>query len=101
MDYGVSPARLAHCRITSGGNTEGEDAPVVAVLAREDVRNLLEAVHAAGSIGAEALMLALDELDLEPAQVDEFHRALDALQVEVIAASGDEPDLDESTQEMS
>ena len=72
------------------------------LLAREDVRNLLEAVQAAGSIDADALVLALDELDLEPAQMDEFHLVLDELSVEVVvagAAAG--PDLDESTREMS
>jgi RNA polymerase primary sigma factor len=61
-------------------------------------------VQAAGSISAEALALALDELDLEPAQADEFHRALDELNVEVVvavAASVAEPELDESTREMS
>src|SRR4051812_13002526 len=100
MDYGVWPALLADCHIASGGNTDREDALVVDVLVREDVRELLEAVQAAGSIGAEALVIALDELDLEPAQVDGFHRTLGELHVEVIAASVDEP-LDESTREMS
>jgi len=74
---------------------------VTDVLAHEDVRTLLDAAQAAGSIGADALALALDELDLEPAQVAEFHQALDELNVEVIAADVREPALDESTQEMS
>src|SRR4051794_12191027 len=102
MAYGALAPYQAHCYIASGGNTEGEDAPVTDVFAREDVRNLLEAAQAAGSLGVEALALALDELDLEPAQVDEFHRALEELHVEVIAVvSANEPALDESTQETS
>ncbi len=92
---------LAQCCIASGGNTVVEGAPISEVLAHEEVRNLLDAAQAVGSIGADALALALDELDLEPAQADEFHRALDELNVEVIAAAAAEPDLDESTQEMS
>ena len=75
--------------------------PVTDVLANEDVRILLDAAQAVGSIRADALALALDELDLEPAQVEELHRALDELNVEVIAADAREPELDESTQEMS
>jgi RNA polymerase primary sigma factor len=60
-------------------------------------------VQTAGSIDADALVLALDELELEPPQVDDFRRALEELNVEVVvaAASTHEPDLDESTQEMS
>jgi RNA polymerase primary sigma factor len=99
--YGHSRQRLAHCCIASGGNTGGEPAPVTGVLEHEEARTLLDTVQAAGSIDAEELALALDELDLEPAQVDEFHRALDELNVEVVSAAGTEPDLDETTQEMS
>jgi len=99
--YSHAPPRLAQCCIASGGNTAGESTPVTDVLAHDDVRNLLDAAQAAGSIGAEALALTLDELDLEPGQVEEFHRALDELNVEVIAADVREPALDESTQETS
>ena len=76
-------------------------AAVADVLAHEEVRNLLDAAQAAGSVDAEVLTLALDELDLEPAQVDEFHRALDELNVEVTIAGAAGPELDTSTQEMS
>ena len=80
----------------------GESARATDVLVRDDVRNLLDGLQAAGSIGAEELALALDGLDFEPAQVDEFRRALDELGVEVVvAASANEPDLDASAQEMS
>jgi RNA polymerase primary sigma factor len=65
-----------------------------------EVRNLLDAAQAAGSVDADALAFALEELDLEPAQLDEFHRALDESNVEVTSAEAG-PDLDESTHEMS
>ena len=37
-------------------------------------------------MSAEEIALALDELELEPGQIDEFYRALDELQVEVVDA---------------
>jgi RNA polymerase primary sigma factor len=69
---------------------------------RDDLRALIEAVQAAGGISADTLALALDELDLEPAEVDDFHRALDELNVEVaVAAAAAGPGLDDSAREMS
>jgi len=43
-----------------------------------------------GSVDADELALALDELDLEAAQLDEFYAALDEAQIAVVHA--DEPD---------
>jgi RNA polymerase primary sigma factor len=95
-------ALQAHCCIASGGNKGGQGATATAVLTRDDARDLLDAVQAAGSIEADALAHALDELDLEPAQADEFQRALDELNVEVVVrASAAQPELDESSHEMS
>ncbi len=98
--YGGLRVLLAHCSITSGGNTGVKDVPVSDVFAHAEVRTLLDALQLAGSIGDEELALALDELELEPLQVDEFHRALDELNIRVTAAV-DEPQLDETTREMS
>jgi RNA polymerase primary sigma factor len=97
--YGDTRQLLAVCGITSGGNTGVEGAPVTDLFAHAEARTLLEAVQAAGGIGAEELALALDELELEPAQVDEFHRALDELNIEVVLPA--ETPLDETTKEMS
>jgi RNA polymerase primary sigma factor len=94
--YGGFPVCLAHCCITSGGNTGVEGAPVTDVFAHEEARSLLAAAQIAGSIDAGTLALALDELDFEPTQVDEFHRALDELNVVVTTSDGDVPDLDET-----
>src|SRR5213075_3469436 len=98
--YGGPAEVLAQCGIASGGNKGVEGAPVTDVLAHEEVRNLLVAAQAAGRVDADALAFALEELDLEPAEVDDFHRALDELNVEVITADAVAPELDESTREM-
>ena len=98
--YGDIGQHLALCGITSGGNTGVEGAPVTDVFAHAEARTLLEALQAAGTIGGEELALALDELELEPLQVDDFHRALDELNVKVVVPA-DEPVLDETTRELS
>jgi RNA polymerase primary sigma factor len=43
----------------------------------------------AGRLEAEEIALALDELGLEPAQLDEFYAALDEAQIEVVPAEED------------
>jgi RNA polymerase primary sigma factor len=52
----------------------------------EEARSLLEAAQAAGRVSAEEIALSLDELELEPAQIEEVYRALEELQVEVVEA---------------
>jgi RNA polymerase primary sigma factor len=79
-----------------------DDAPTAdVVMENEEVRNLLDAAHAAGSVGADELAVALDELDLEPAQIVEIYRVLDELNVEVTVTEKDLPDLDEVAKEVS
>src|SRR5262249_26009101 len=68
--------------------------------------NLLEAAHAAGRLSAEEVALSLDELELEPAQLEDVYRALEELQVEIVdapetAESKEEQKLDEHTREVS
>ncbi len=67
----------------------------------EEMRNLLDVVQAAGTVGADELTLALDELDLDPVQIDEFHRALDELHIEVVVADKEEPQLEAEAHEVS
>src|SRR5690348_9352157 len=73
-----------------GGVTTGveQDARVQApeVLEIEEARSLIEAAQAAGTVSAEDVALALDELELEPGQIDDVYRALEDLQVEVVGA---------------
>jgi len=76
------------------------------VLETDEARNLLEAAQAAGRVSAEEIALALDELELEPGQIEDVYRALDELQVEVVDAQAAEPEpkearLDETVREVS
>ena len=87
--------------VTEGASTSG-------VLETEEARSLLEAAQAAGRVSAEQIALSLDELELEPAQIEDVYRALEELQVEIVEAHGaTEPDpkeaarLDESVREVS
>jgi RNA polymerase primary sigma factor len=71
--------------------TATEEVPSADVLETEEARRLLEAAQAAGRVSAEEVALTLDELDLEPAQVEDVYRALEELQVEIVdgAATAD------------
>jgi RNA polymerase primary sigma factor len=60
------------------------------VLETEEARNLIETAQAAGRISAEEIALALDELELEPAQIEDVYRALEELQVEIVDAAAAE-----------
>ena len=77
------------------------------VLELEEARSLLEAAQAAGRVNAEELALSLDELELEPAQIEDVYRALEELQVEIVDPQAAEPDqkveapLDETAREVS
>src|SRR6478672_11130075 len=86
--------RMAHCGIASEGDGEmavtvTEVGPSVEVFETEEARNLLEAAQAAGRVSAEEIALALDELELEPAQIEDVYRALEELQVEIVDAAGE------------
>jgi RNA polymerase primary sigma factor len=89
----AAPSRMAQCGIAREGDmaatatATGEEASVVEVLETEEARNLLEAAQAAGRVSAEEIALALDELDLEPAQVEDVYRALEEQQVEIVDAA--------------
>jgi RNA polymerase primary sigma factor len=45
----------------------------------------LEAAQAAGSVTQDDIALALDELELDAGQMDEFYKTLEELQIEVVA----------------
>src|SRR5947208_17108760 len=86
---------MAHCGIASEGDgemaaTATEEGTSVYVFETEEARNLLEAAQAAGRVSAEAIALALDELELEPAQLEAVYRALDELNVAIVAARATE-----------
>jgi RNA polymerase primary sigma factor len=63
-------------------------APEV-VLSSDEGRALLESGRAQGRLDADEVALALDELDLDPAQIDAFYDALDEEQIEVVVPEED------------
>ncbi len=72
--------------------TEEAVAPktVADLLERDDVKALLEVGRVSGHLSADEIAVPLDELDLEPAQIDDFYHALEELQVEVVAGADEE-----------
>ena len=67
--------------------TVTEEGSSVDVLETEEARNLLEAAQAAGRVTVEEIALALDELDLEPTQLEDVYRVLEELQIEIVDAT--------------
>jgi RNA polymerase primary sigma factor len=67
---------------------------IAEVLETDEARHLLEAAQAAGgSLSTEEIALALDELDLDAGQLDDFYHALEELQIDVVnAAEAEEPE---------
>jgi RNA polymerase primary sigma factor len=61
----------------------------------EDARALVRQGLEAGYLTHEEISLALDELELEPVQIDEFYQALEELHIDVLeSADTREPELD-------
>src|SRR5512133_2801398 len=93
--YGFRPDQLAQCGIAKhrcheGGTgvsaTEAVAPPktVSDLLETDDAKALLEAGKEHGQLSADEIAVALDELELEPAQIDDFYHALEELQIEVV-----------------
>ena len=83
----------------AAGDTETR-APIDDVLATDEAQRLLESGLQAGKLDADEIALALDELALEPAQLDEFYAALDEAQIEVVHAddADTEPEVEPSAE---
>ena len=62
----------------------------VSVLETDEARTLLDAGKESGSLSADEITLALDDLDLDAGQIDDFYQALDELQIEVVQAEEDD-----------
>jgi RNA polymerase primary sigma factor len=69
--------------------TEAAPKSVSDLLETDDARALLEAGRENGQLSADEIAVALDELDLEPAQIDDFYHALEDLHIEVVAEAAD------------
>jgi RNA polymerase primary sigma factor len=78
----------------SAAGVEGRSTrDVTDILETEEARHLIDAAQAAGgSLSTDEIALGLDELDLDAGQIDEFYRALEELQIEVVAVVADEPE---------
>src|SRR5436305_6560703 len=57
----------------------------VEIFETEDTKALLDAGRQTGHLNADEIAIALDELDLEPGQIDDFYHALEELHIEVVA----------------
>jgi RNA polymerase primary sigma factor len=57
---------------------------IAEVLETDEAKGLLEAGREAGSLSTEEIALALGELELDAAQVDDFYHALEELQIEIV-----------------
>ena len=64
---------------------------VADVLETVEARTLLESAQAAGSVTQDEIALALDELDLDAGQIDDFYRALEEMQIDVVGVT-EEPE---------
>jgi RNA polymerase primary sigma factor len=74
---------------------------VVDLLETEDAKALLEVGKENGQLTADEIAVALDELDLEPAQIDDFYQTLEELHIEVIAGAEEEEQEVEEPREVS
>src|ERR687888_1884830 len=73
------------------------------LLETDDAKALLEAGREHGQLSADEIAVALDELDLEPAQIDDFYHALEELHIEVVTSEeeADDDPAQEETREVS
>ena len=71
------------------------------ILESDEARGLLEQAQRAGSVSAEEIALALDELDLDAAQLDDVFHVLEELQIEVVAAQDAEEPAEAVVREIS
>ncbi len=90
---------------TEAGVAEAGSTAVVAsdVLDTDEARALLDLGRESGSLTAEEIALALDELELDAGQLDDFYHALEELHIEVVQerADEDEGQLEEEPREVS
>ena len=63
---------------------------IAEVLETDEAKGLLEAGREAGTLNTEEIALALGELELDAAQIDDFYHALEEQQIEVVDGRGEE-----------
>ncbi|MEJ7568228.1 MAG: sigma-70 family RNA polymerase sigma factor [Gaiellaceae bacterium] len=70
--------------MSAGGITKSEAPRVTDLLETDEARSLLESGRVAGKLRADEISAALDELELDTGQLDEFFATLEELQIEVV-----------------
>ncbi|HXR12601.1 MAG TPA: sigma-70 family RNA polymerase sigma factor [Gaiellaceae bacterium] len=77
---------------------EGREIRDVAdILETDEARHLLEAAQAAGgSLSTDEIATALDELELEPAQMDDFYHVLEEMQIDVVGVAEEAEEIEET-----
>src|SRR4026209_1718611 len=85
----ASAKASAECHKPRRGSVseQGERArlsTIAEVLETDEAKGLLEAGREAGTLNTEEIALALGELELDAAQIDDFYHALEELQIEVV-----------------
>jgi RNA polymerase primary sigma factor len=78
---------------TGGGVVTKGEPSAPSVLELEETRGLLEAGRENGSLTAEEIAVALEELELDAAQLDDLYHALDEAQIEILDADAPEEEL--------
>src|SRR6059058_4167137 len=73
----------------SAQSEKAKPTTVAELLETDEAKGLLEAARQTGSLNTTEIALALDELELEPAQIDDFYHALDEMQIEVLEAGAE------------
>jgi RNA polymerase primary sigma factor len=63
---------------------------IAEVLDTDEAKGLLDAGREAGSLSTEEIALALNEFELDAAQIDDFYHALEELQIEVVDGNGEQ-----------
>jgi len=71
------------------------------MLEHEDAKALVRQGQEAGFLTHEEIALALGELDLEPAQLDDFYQQLEELHIDVLDAAEEEVELEADAREVS
>jgi RNA polymerase primary sigma factor len=75
--------------------------PVQDILDTDEARALLAAGQESGTLTSDEIALAFDQLDVEPAQLDEFFVALEEHQIEVVGGGDDDAEAVAPAREVS
>ena len=80
--------------MSAGGTSSTTGQGAFNVLTTHEAKALIESGRVNGKLLADDISSALDELDLDTAQMDEFYVALDELQIEVVETPDEEPEAE-------